>query len=526
MNKIINKSEFLFFILVVLLNLSPVLSTNYFCTLDGGSHANNAHIIKTLLTSSHSIYSDVYKINPELVPNWSGHFVLAFLSLFFANYVSEKILVCSILILIPFFFRKIVKLIAPDNAVMCYLIFPFTHYVLLYLGFFNFTIGILFFFITVYFYLKHSLNFKWQHYIILFLLSGALYFSHLFAFVVTIFYLALHSFFVALFDSENTFWYRLRKKTLPVLLCSLPFLLLTINYFANRPPKPPSQVSFLPAERIWVMIRDGYVFSIDNIAERPFARLFFFVLIVLFFVVLIKGIIFFFNNPDKKKMVCLFFKKPVSSFLVLVIFLLSMTFVFPDGDGYGGFITLRFIYFAVLFMLLFSLELSYSGKNFNILLLFIVGFSYFNLTDFRTNQIMWTNNERHQLEKAFEKIHTNSSLLTFRLQKNDNWFLGHFMEYAGADKDILILNNYEAAEKYFPVIYLENKTAKYTAGEFNLFMGQTLQGTNDTIKKKIDYVLIYGLKNEDTEYTQMVKSIGNEYNLVYDSPRVNLFKKQ
>ncbi len=72
MNNKISKIEPYVFLLILLINVAPIFGVKYFVTLDGGAHCNNANIIRALLTETESIYSNIYKINPELVPIGQG----------------------------------------------------------------------------------------------------------------------------------------------------------------------------------------------------------------------------------------------------------------------------------------------------------------------------------------------------------------------------------------------------------------------------------------------------------------------
>ena len=93
-----------FFFFIVLLHLIPMLSVKYFVTHDGPAHVYNAHLINNLLFHKDSIASNFFELTPGIVPNWIGHALIAFFSLFLPYFISEKVLLCIYIISFAFFF--------------------------------------------------------------------------------------------------------------------------------------------------------------------------------------------------------------------------------------------------------------------------------------------------------------------------------------------------------------------------------------------------------------------------------------
>ena len=86
-----SKHERWFFLAVTILNLFPIFISKFFPTLDGPSHLYNSNLIVNLLFNSEGL-SSFFALNPELVPNWSGHFILAAFNSIMPAFVAEKIL--------------------------------------------------------------------------------------------------------------------------------------------------------------------------------------------------------------------------------------------------------------------------------------------------------------------------------------------------------------------------------------------------------------------------------------------------
>ena len=68
--------EPLFFYLIVLLYLIPVLAFKFFPTVDGPAHLYNSNLIFELWTNTDGPISNYFQFNNTITPNWSGHFLL------------------------------------------------------------------------------------------------------------------------------------------------------------------------------------------------------------------------------------------------------------------------------------------------------------------------------------------------------------------------------------------------------------------------------------------------------------------
>jgi len=524
MIKKINKVEPLIFLLILLINVAPVFSVKYFITLDGGSHNNNVAIISSLLTDTSSISSSVYSINSELVPNWSGHFLLLILSYSFKYFIAEKILISIILILMPIFFRKIISQIAPQNILFSYFFFPFTHYGLLYLGFYNFTIGVLFLTILISFWLKNHENRGAYFYMILCFLFFAIYFSHLFIFIVSVLFIAVHTLATSNYKEEGSFK-NILKRGLPILICALPFLYLTASYFLNRPAKQQADIQYLGANKIIQMIINGDAFSLDGYKEKAYSALFVLLLTFLFFLTAIQNCVSINHQENRKQKVLAFLKSPGHLFLLMCLLMFVLAFVMPNDDGYGGYITIRFIYLGFFFLLLFASFQKQPDIKTRLLLLSVLTFSYTNLIEIKKEGISERNLERRKLEPAFDKISPNAVVLHFNLTGRTRWDTGHLVENIGAEKRALVLSNYEATKGYFPVVWNCNKNTHFKAGGYTIAPGNC-QKLKIKETKDIDFVLVYGDKTRCIEYDEIVNRISEDYHIVYQSSSVNLFKKE
>ena len=103
------KYELYIFLSFLFLNLLPVFLFKFLPTLDGPSHLHNANLIFQLTFSDSGFLSNFYQFTNELLPNWSGHFLLSFCNSFLPAWIAEKILITSYLIFLPVSFRWFIK---------------------------------------------------------------------------------------------------------------------------------------------------------------------------------------------------------------------------------------------------------------------------------------------------------------------------------------------------------------------------------------------------------------------------------
>src|SRR6218665_2725400 len=253
-----NKLEPFLFALCILLTAWPVLITKYYTTLDGPSHLYNANLVKELIFGPKGNISDLYCFNPVPVPNWSGHFIMAFFDLFFPAFISQKLLMLIYFILTPLFFRKCLLFFEPKNRFGLYFIFPLLHNHLFYFGFFNMCLGITAMLAAFSYFLHRGGNITLKHYIFLTLLLGITFFSHIITFMLTITLLiSFSTIFLEVQKSKN--FYRIvdfsgcKKRLIWIFICTIPFVIISINYFIktySTGPIPPMSL----AERLhWVL---------------------------------------------------------------------------------------------------------------------------------------------------------------------------------------------------------------------------------------------------------------------------------
>lgn len=119
----LNKAEYYFFYVFLVINLLPILVFKFFPTVDGPAHLYNSRLIIELLGQNSLL--DNYFIFNEIAPNWLGHILLSFFQLLFPAYIAEKCLLLIYFIGFPVSFRAFIKIQPDHNNTLIYLVFPF-----------------------------------------------------------------------------------------------------------------------------------------------------------------------------------------------------------------------------------------------------------------------------------------------------------------------------------------------------------------------------------------------------------------
>ena len=94
------------------------------------------------MLNANEVLSSFFQFNDVLVPNWSGHFILASLMLIFPGFVAEKMLLSFILLAIPLLLRKLIYQENRSNLFLSYFAFPLTFSFAFGSGFYNFLLGV------------------------------------------------------------------------------------------------------------------------------------------------------------------------------------------------------------------------------------------------------------------------------------------------------------------------------------------------------------------------------------------------
>ncbi|MEI6522622.1 MAG: hypothetical protein WCO37_03915 [Bacteroidota bacterium] len=494
------KSEKYIFYFVVIINLIPVLASKFFPSMDGAAHLYNSNLINHLISNSNSPLQQYFVFNSEILPNWSGHFLLSLLIFIFNAIIAEKLLLISLLVFLPITFRAIIQRINSKNSLVSYFIFPFTYSLPFWFGFYNFSIGLLLLFVTVYFWLsKENSAYKIKDKFILFVLICSTYFSHLLVFCLLLIILVVRILFVEFekIRTENTslktVTIKILNQTILLLFSAIVPLYFTYNYFLAREQISPQ--TKLPVQDLinW-LYKIQPIIALNESVEQPFTKNIFFVFCTMLLLAAIEKFRFSIHLKNKLVTVKKFIHNSFSSlnfWLLCCIILLILYFYLPDEHANASFISIRIFLLFFLFFILFLASLNHK-KIILFMAVFIMLYNHFRLNYYYTKEAVVLGDVATRINKFAPQIEVNSIVLPINF--SSHWFMGHYSNYLGVDKPMVILENYEAVQGYFPLDWNRNKMPNLTLASNNSGQVACLNWeTNLTNKrKKIDYVFIMG----------------------------------
>ncbi|MEI6123474.1 MAG: hypothetical protein WCQ95_07575 [Bacteroidota bacterium] len=527
------RTESVVFLLFALANAYPVFSHHFFPTLDGPSHLYNAHTLKDLIFGNEFL-SGFIQLNHYPVPNWIGHFIMALSNVVFPAYISEKILLLCYLIGLPFAFRYLIKSLSPNNYLLSYIIFPFCYTYMFLLGFYNFSLALVLLFFTLGYWINIKDKLSFLKVFVLFLLITATYFSHISVYAI------LGPMMFALLFIDETSWVIKKEKTAATYFRSmaaktaviaLGFSITAYWAFMLFLGKPAANIVYLPQSE---MLRNIKVIEpIIGFIQQDEAAMtgkIFYVLLVLTLVVLFKRWMnlqmgFRFKATANLKGFIKAFDKTDAWIMFSGVMLLGY-FVLPDSDGWAGYFSLRILLLFFLFYIVW-LALQNIPKFILVIAIVIALFYNIKLIVFRDKVTASLNQTAMQCYNASNYMTNNSTVLT--INRSGNWLLGHFSKYLGVDKSIVVLDNNECDQHYFPLIWNTEKIPGMVVDTSKMLNECFAVNQNSNgISQTIDYIFVMGLldtaKNDCDK--KMFNYLANHKLQVYHNEFVWLYKNK
>ena len=487
----LSKYEVYFFYTIVLINLLPLLVTKYFPTVDGPAHLYNSQLIVDLLSNNKSPISDYIEFNSNLNPNWSDHFILSGLLYILPAYLAEKILLISYLVFLPISFRFLFNTLKIKEKYLLYFIFPFTYSFMFYYGFYNFHIGLVFFFFTLGFWLKFlKSGFNYQRVFLLAVLTLCVFFSHLFVLAMMLLVIAFFNMsnLISIFK-RNTENKNLIIKSISVQIAVIsPVAVLVILYFISN-PFTGGETEYLPASNLWEMIIQSQPAKGISYGKEAIFTKWIFILISLITIYLVFKRIKSLRSPIKNSTL---------NWGLICFTTVILLFTLPNGTSTFGFVSSRLILFLFLFFIVF-LATQKVPLWIKIVPFVLINYVNLALTKIYTESSRKMNDISINIIAAAENIAPYSTVSS--INDSENWIYGHLSNYLGVDKPMIILENYEASQNYFPLKWKSDTAAKLliknTKADYIFVLTDTSVnsiGVNESRTKPLlenDYELIY-----------------------------------
>ena len=509
---LVNKAEIYFFYIFLVINLLPVLVFKFFPTVDGPAHLYNSRLILELARQSGPL-NDYFIFN-EISPNWLGHIILSLSLLIFPANIAEKCLLLIYFIGFPISFRAYIRIRPDHNSTLTYFVFPFTYSFLLFYGFYNFHLGLVFFFWTLYLWVKYNHEFTIKRTFFLLILTTLMCLSHLFVFAVFILIVSISN-IRELPDLVNPYKER-RKRFLKVLIHQILALsiglIIMIKFILTNAEESTLPTYINPSALLkWLMQiqpAKGIVYGKEDI----FTRWIFITLVLLISYLLYYKIKRFLAAKSKINFLLNFGLRRNFGLIMSIVFLVAL-FIVPDSHGAAvGLVSSRIILFFFLFLIAWL-----STKKFHtwlhILAFVIINYVNIALLDIYYSATKDNNFLAAEISKASREIEPFKTVLP--ALNSDYWLHGHISNYLGIDRPMVILENYEATLDWFPLKWNSNKIPNLYFGKMSPEEGclSWVRNINNDIAM-IDYVFIL---NDEQEIISedCAKKISNALNEDY-----------
>ncbi len=487
--------------------------------MDGPAHLYNSTLIWELLWGNESL-DTYFVLNGEPVPNWSGHWLLTICNAFLPAFIAEKIVLLACLAGLPIAFRSCALQLNKKAGILTYLIFPACYSFIFGLGFYNFSLALVFSFTSILFWMKSHKNKRTILWVIkLAALLLITYFSHLFVFAITGLAIGIYILVTEKPAKDKTYLNAIMSALLTLLSASALPLALLVSYFVLRSGQ--GSYEFLDQRVLVDWLQAGRPMVIYNsLIEETYTRKIVYVIGALSLIGAYNRI----NGLSRSLKHGLRFQ-PDDAWLAIAAVVTILYFVLPDSNGAAGFVSVRLALLIFMFTSMWIALQNYSTWL-KIGVVIVTVYCHFKLLQYYDGVIEGLNEKAVACASLAEVIPPNSTVLP--IDRSNDWMAIHFSNYLGSDRPLIILENYEAGTDYFPVVWnwpkLPNTTFNGLSSDSLQCVSWPHQGYNQAVP--IDYVLLLGELNTSACDRQIRGLLQANYRLLESRGLAHVYEKR
>ena len=306
-------------------------------------------------------------------------------------------------------------------------------------------------------------------------------------------------------------------------------LLLFLNYLISKPAS--SEADFIEFNTLIEWLKNlRPLIALSEPAEQKYTRKIFYVIAALFIYALYSKL-FSKQKPTESftiKNLVVSWKSIVNLsdfWFISAVILLVMYFNMPDSDGSAGYVSIRLAFIFFIFLLLWIASQKLNKWIVSIAMLLVL-FFHFKLNNYY--QDATKNLESIAVDYTEVANHIESNSVVLPMNYSGNWLMGHFSNYLGVDKPMIILENYECVAGYFPLKWNVSKMPDSRFGSITSDSLLCLQwyANPKGLVKKIDYCFVMGnIANGNTPCDSILQTTLNQnYHVVHTSLFSTLYK--
>jgi|GEM_PF-1164385 len=520
-NKIFN-SKWLFIVFIVL-NILPVFFTYFTASLDGPQHLYVSNIIAQIIEGN-GTFQQFFILNPPIIGNVLGNYIIALLNIFFSAWLSEKLFIILYLVLFVTGFRYLVISINGKAGLVSYLIFPFSYHALFMLGYYNFSLAIALLFFALGYWVRISQHLTKSKLFKLLALFTLIYYAHMFVFAVLLFLIGLTNsidFISDLINKKPNAFKAFYPKVLFLLASALPGILLSILYIARIPNTSSVRINGTIEERLLALFNMDFLIGYDHKSEAFFTKGYLFLIIIIGIFILTERAILQFRSrisdgPKESEKTIM-----KDSWLIIFVILFGIYIVAPSFMS----IPVRIGLFMIL---VFILWISVANTSPVIEVITLVTILYLSIS-LKLIHLQFL----VPLDKTIKEIHLcehalseNTTILTANYE--NNWIMYHFDNYIGTEKPLINIKS-PIVSSLFSVNWNKNTKPFLFVGAKNAAFYAPVENTPfDKTVSIAEYVIIIGYQNFiNSKSDEMLKEVlDRDYKNIYVSPsqRIALYK--
>ncbi|MEZ4791422.1 MAG: hypothetical protein R2811_15605 [Flavobacteriales bacterium] len=491
-----------------ILNALWILWIPCFPTMDGMMHLQTAHML------FEGAPAGVYCENPAPVPNVLGHYIIGLLDMVFPALLAERTMLALILLITGLGAWALARSLGKVSPLIL-LVLPITVNLMLALGFHNFLLGVgtACLGAAAWFRVKQL---GWPGLAGLLVITLLLYLTHTMALAMILILLGAYEGGILLGWKERAgpFGHARWRNAGAVVLCCIPAVLLALRFSAGQETIL-SVVDHGKNLRDLIELRSLVLYH--AIAEEKFTY-------SLKLLIMACGVLGAFGHWRAHGLRLVITDIP----LVVAVGLVGIYFFIPDSIGFASFVSVRSQWIALLlFAVWVSLQPVPTIASLPVLVMIVLAHQARN-GHYRSQ--MEPIAERCDLMLEISRTLDEGSVV-LPVNSDDNWLLTHISSLLVAERDIVLLDNYECATGYFPYIWcpdLPKELVAHLGGKTNCM--DWLPGyISEQRVPRIDHIVLFGYEEQvdhcrrGTLHTVLDryyrKAASNRYATVYDLQR-------
>ncbi|MBK7383400.1 MAG: hypothetical protein IPI81_08690 [Flavobacteriales bacterium] len=493
---------------IVVVNAIWVFFLPAFTTLDGWCHLQTARMLFN--GYDHSVFCS----NPMPVPNILGHLVLGSMQLLVPGLVAERIVLFLIVCGLGLGTYCLARTYGKVNPLVL-LALPFTYNFLLVLGFHNFLLGIGIAFLFAAWWIQRR-RMRWSAILLFVAASGVLYFTHTMGVAVFLLLTGMHELCLFLLpvdrsqgEAPRRRWARLLKfgiACVPALSATLLFNSAQSGYWSE--PTPSGNF----AELIDLSVMGMYGGDHDIHSKFMMKWLIAFALIM--------ALVFRSSSRTSRRFL------PGDVLGILAVIVIGADILLPDDTGYANYLTKR--------LQLLSMFLVVAWVAIQRIPLWVSVIPALGVLVLQGSRLDHAGNVMSDMAHRVEQVgqaasHLPKGSVVLPISFEDNWLLGHIPSLLAAEHDLTLLDNYECAQNYFPLVWCEGLPPglrNHLLGLnncFDWFEAHDISNAAPVIESVV--VIGYGIDPSRCGYQEVVDVLGRHYMKTFENDYTRIYER-